>query len=97
MTTIDPYSIYINGIAQLYKKNKKIKLFLHTVSDEPIRYQLPPYCHNLVERWLTRLPMTPKFPVSSKDGSNVEEGLASSSEGDCKIVFAWVLDLVPYG
>ena len=41
--------------------------------------------------------MTPGFSVSSKDGSNVKEGSASSSEGDCKIVFAWVLDLVPYG
>ena len=43
------------------------------------------------------MPMTPGFSVSSKDGSNVKGGLASSSEGDCKIVFAWVLDLVPYG
>ena len=41
--------------------------------------------------------MTPRFSVSSKDGSNVKEGSASSSEGDCKIVFVWVLDLVPYG
>ena len=43
------------------------------------------------------MPMTPGFSVSSKDGSNVNESSASSSEGDCKIVFAWVLDLVPYG
>ena len=62
-----------------------------------IRYQLPPYHHNLVEMQLIRLPMTPRFSVSSKDGSNIEGCSASSSEDDCNIVFAWVLDLVPYG
>ena len=41
--------------------------------------------------------MTPRFSVSSKDDSNIEGWSASSSEDDCKIVFAWVLDLVPYG
>ena len=42
--------------------------------------------------------MTPRFSVSSKDDSNIAGCSASSSEGDCNtIVFAWVLDLVPYG
>ena len=42
--------------------------------------------------------MTPRFSVSSKDDSNIDGCLASSSEDDCDImVFAWVLDLVPYG
>ena len=42
--------------------------------------------------------MTPRFPVSSKDASNIEGCLASSSEDDCNtMVFTWVLDLVPYG
>ena len=41
--------------------------------------------------------MTPRFSVSSKDGSNIEGCSASSSEDDCNIVFTWVLDLVPYG
>ena len=64
---------------------------MHAVSNESIRYQLPSYCHNLVEMQLIRLPMT-------KDGSNIEGCSASSSEDGCKtIVFAWVLDLVPYG
>ena len=31
MTTIDPYSIHIDGIAQLYKKNKKNQIILHAV------------------------------------------------------------------
>ena len=65
--------------------------------NESVRYQLPPYCQNLVDRQLIRLPMTPRFSVSSKDGSNVEGCSASSSEDDCNIAFAWVLDLVPYG
>ena len=63
---------------------------------ESTRYQSPPYCHNLVERWLIRLPMTSRLSVSSKDGSDIEGCLASSSEDDCNIAFAWVLDLVPY-
>ena len=58
--------------------------------NESIRYQLPPYCHNLVEMQLIRLPMTPRFSVSSKDGSNIEGCSASSSEDDCNIVFTWV-------
>ena len=41
--------------------------------------------------------MTPRFSVSSKDGSNIEGCSASSSEDDCNIVLTWVLDLVPYG
>ena len=42
--------------------------------------------------------MTPRFPVSSKDDSNIDGFSASSLEDDCNImVFAWVLDLVPYG
>ena len=66
--------------------------------NEQIRYQLPLYHHNLVEMWLSRLPMTPRFPVSSKDDSNIDGYSASSSEDDCNIIgFAWVLDLVPYG
>ena len=66
--------------------------------NEQIRYQLPLYSYNLVEMWLNRLPMTPRFPVSSKDDSNIDGCSASSSEDDCNImVFAWVLDLVPYG
>ena len=64
---------------------------------DSIRYQLPSYHHNLVEMWLIRLSMTPRFSVSSKDGSNIEGCSASSSEDDCNIVFTWVLDLVPYG
>ena len=48
--------------------------------------------------WLNRLPMTPRFPVSSKDDSNIDRFSASSLEDDCNImVFAWVLHLVPYG
>ena len=48
--------------------------------------------------WLNRLPMTPWFPVSSKDDSNIDGYSASSSEVDCNIiVFAWVFDVVPYG
>ena len=74
---------------------KKIKLFLHVVRNESIRYQSPPYHHNLVEMQLIRVPMTPRFSVSSKDGSNIEGCSASSSEDDCNIVFTWVLDLVP--
>ena len=66
--------------------------------NEQIRYQLPFYCHNLVEMWLNRLPMTPRFSVSSKDDSNTVGCSASSSEDDCNtIVFAWVFDLVPCG
>ena len=65
---------------------------------EQIRYQLPLYHHNLVEMQLNRLPMTPRFTVSSKDDSNVARCSASSSEDGCEtMVFAWVLDLVPYG
>ena len=42
--------------------------------------------------------MTPRFPISSKDNSNIDGCSASSSEDDCNImVFAWVLDLVQYG
>ena len=42
--------------------------------------------------------MTPRFSVFSKDDSNID-GYSVSSSGDvCDIiVFAWVLDLVPYG
>ena len=40
--------------------------------------------------------MTSRFSVSSKDDSNVVGCCGSSSEDDCNIVFAWVLDLVPY-
>ena len=48
------------------------------------RYQLPLYCHNLVERWLNRLPMTLKLPISSKDDSNIDgSSSVSSSEDDC--------------
>ena len=65
--------------------------------NESTRYQLPPYHQNLVERQLIRLSMTPRFSISSKDGSNIEGCLASSSEDDWNIAFAWVLDLVPYG
>ena len=65
--------------------------------NESVRYQLPPYCQNLVDRQLIRLPTTPRFSVSSKDGSNVERCSAASSEDDCNIALAWVLDLVPYG
>ena len=66
--------------------------------NEQIRYQLPLYCHNLVEMQLNRLPMTPRFSVSSKDDSNIEGCSASSSEDDCNVMLvAWVLDLVPYG
>ena len=96
VTTIDPYSIHIDGIAQLFKKNKKTNYFARSMN-ESIRYQLPPYHQNLVEIWLIRLPMTPRSSVSSKDGSNVEGCSATSSEDDCNMVFTWVLDLVPYG
>ena len=42
--------------------------------------------------------MTPRFPVFSKDDSNMDRCSASASEDDCNImVFTWVLDLVPYG
>ena len=52
----------------------------------------------IIELWLNRLPMTPRLPVSSKDDSNTDGFSASSLEDDCNImVFAWVLDLVPYG
>ena len=51
------------------------------------RYQLPLYCHNLVEMQLNRLPMTLKLPVSSKDDSNID-GSSSvlSSEDDCNTI-----------
>ena len=97
MTTIDPYSIYIDGITQLLKKMKKKQIVFARSMNESIWYQLPLYCQNLVDRQLNRLPMTPTFSVSSKDGSNVEGCSASSSEDDCIIVFDRVLDLVPYG
>ena len=96
VTTIDPYSIYIDGITQLLKKNKNQIGFARSMNDS-IWYQLPPYSHNLVERQLIMLPMTPRFSASSKDDSNIEGCSASSSEDDCNIVFAWVLDLVLYG
>ena len=42
--------------------------------------------------------MTPRFSVFSKDDSNIAGCSASSSEDDYNtIVFAQVLDLVPYG
>ena len=63
-----------------------------------IRHQLPLYCHNLVEMWLNRLPMTPRFSVSSKEDSDVEGCSVSPSVDICDIiVVSWVLDLVSYG
>ena len=59
MTVVDPYSIHINGITQLYKKQKN-SIFAHSMNDST-RYQLPPCCHNLVEMQLIRLPMTHDF------------------------------------
>ena len=52
------------------------------------------YHHNVVEMQLNRLPMTPRFPVSSKDDSSIDACSTLSSEDDCNImVFTWVLDL----
>ena len=83
VTTVDPYSIYINGVTQLLKMDYFCTQY---------------WCHNFVEMQLNRLPMTWRFSVSSKGDSNIAGCSASSSEGDCNtIVFAWVLDLVPYG
>ena len=61
------------------------------------RYQLPLYCHNLVEMQLNRLLMTPKLPTSSKDDSNIDgSSSVSPSEDDCHTMeFALVLVLVP--
>ena len=73
----------------------KICLLFACSMNDSIRYQLPLYCHNLVEMWLKRLPMTPRFSVSSQDDSNIVGCCGSSSEDDSNIVFAWVLDLVP--
>ena len=89
------YSYRWNGTT--IKKKIKNKLFLHAVRNDSIRYQLPSYHHNLVEMWLIMLPMTPRFSVSSKDGSNIKGCSASSSEDDCNTMFTRVLDLVPYG
>ena len=79
-----------------YKKiRKKSNYFCTQYEMNQLRYQLSLYCHNLVEMWLNRLPMTPRFSVSSKDDSNMVGCCASSSEDDCNMVFAWVLDLLP--
>ena len=77
---------------------KKIRLFCMQHENEQIRYQLPLYHHNLVEMQLNRLPMAPRFSVSSKEDSNVEGCSVSPSKDVCDIiVVTWVLDLVPYG
>ena len=74
----------------------KIGLFFACSMNESIRYQLPLYHHNLVEMQLNRLPMTPRFSVSSKDDSSIAGCSATSLEDNCDtIVFTWVLDLVP--
>ena len=74
----------------------KIGLFFACSMNESIRYQLPLYHHNLVEMWLNRLTMNPRFSISSKNDFNGARCSASSLEDNCDtIVFTCILDLVP--